>query len=343
MSKHPTIVPRHQAVPPLFVGVDLGGTNTKVGLVDDRGQTLSYVEIPTKADKGPEDTAGRIGKAVHDVIRLAEYDQADVARIGLGSPGLIDGDNGLLLLPANLPGWHEFPLRDRVSHHAGFPVTFVNDANAAAYGEFWIGSGRGLHSMILLTLGTGIGSGIIIGDLTIVGEHGYGAECGHIIIDFHGDARRCTCGHTGHLEAYASATAVVDRAREGLDAGRNTSIGVRIADGDPLTAFLVAQEAAAGDQFALELVLDTAQYLSIGIVSLINTIDPSGIILGGAMDFGGAESELGQRFLARVREETLRRAFPVPAEKIHIGFAALGGNAGYIGAAGLARSDFRTS
>ena len=341
MSKMPTLVTRQQAQAPFFVGVDLGGTNIKVGLVDDLGQTLAYLKVNTNVELGPEDGSRRTGLAVNDVIQKAGLSPTDIARVGLGSPGLMDVPAGILLFPSNLPGWNEFPLRDRLTHYCGLPVTFANDANAAAYGEFWIGRGRELHSLVLLTLGTGIGSGIIIGGVSIRGEHCHGAECGHMIIDLAGDARRCSCGHTGHLEAYASAPAVVRRTAEGLQAGRNSSISARLAAGEELSALLLSEEAEHGDQFALEIVLDTAQYLGIAIVSLINIIDPSGIILGGAMDFGGPNSELGQRFLTRIREEVRRRGFAIPAERITIDFATLGGDAGYIGAAGLARRDYR--
>jgi glucokinase len=246
-----------------------------------------------------------------------------------------------LIHPHNLPGWHDFPIRDRLNYHAGLPITYANDANAAAYGEYWVGSGREFHSLVLLTLGTGIGGGIIIGDLVVAGEHYHGAECGHTIIDFNDDARLCGCGQTGHLEAYASATAVVKRIEEGLAAGRKSSIASQLENGVALTPLLLADEAAAGDSFALEIVMDTARYVGVGLVSILHTIDPSGALLGGAMNFGGHATELGRRFLARVQEEVRRRALPVPADETVIDFASLGADAGYIGAAGMARLEYR--
>lgn len=326
---------------PLFVGIDLGGTNIKVGLVDDSGRTVRFLSVPTLVDHGAEDGARRMGEAARQVIAEAGLTLADVGRAGLGTPGTMDLAAGMLLQPVNLPSWKNFPIRDRVAHHAGLPVTYANDAGAAAYGEFWIGSGRELHSMVILTLGTGVGCGILIGELSIDGEHGHGAECGHIIIDSQDDARLCGCGHRGHLEAYASATAVVKRTQEALDAGRKSSLAGRLAAGAKLTPLLIGEQAEAGDALSLEIVLETARYLGIGVVSLMHTIDPNGVVLGGAMTFGGADASLGRRFLERVREEVRRRALPVPAQKTSVEFAQLGADAGYIGAAGLARLEFK--
>ncbi len=334
-------VSSQEAKPPFFVGIDLGGTSIKVGVVDDLGRSLSWHSIPTAVEHGAEDAARRMGQAVLKAVSEAGVSLQQVGRVGLGSPGTMDIPAGMLLQPVNLKGWNDFPIRDRVSHHCDLPVSFTNDAAAAAYGEFWVGSGRDHHSLVLLTLGTGIGCGIIIGDLSIDGEHSHGAECGHIIIDCNENARMCGCGQTGHLEAYASATAVVKRTEESLAEGRTSSITDRIKGGSQLTPKLIAEEAEQGDALATEIVMDTARYLGIGIVSVIHTVDPNGVLLGGAMTFGGNGSELGRRFLARVKEEVQRRAFPVLAAKTSIDFALLGGDAGYIGAAGIARVDYQ--
>jgi len=330
-----------QARPPFFVGLDLGGTEVKAGVVDDLGRPLSWRSIPTQSEKGPEDAAGRIGKAVLDAIEMADLDLSAIARVGLGSAGILNSATGILVKPVNLKGWDNFPLRDRVSAYCGLPVTFVNDANAAAYGEYWVGSGREFRSMVLFTLGTGIGCGIIVDDLAIDGENGHGAECGHIVIDYADDARLCGCGQQGHLEAYASARAVVKRTREALDAGRPSSLTRRLADGSPLTPKMVSEEAEVGDVLSLELIAETAKFVGIGVVNLMHTIDPACVLLGGAMTFGGHESDLGLRFLGWVKREIDRRAFPMLAERTVIDFANLGSDAGYIGAAGLARLELR--
>lgn len=335
-----------EATPPFFVGLDLGGTNIKVGVVDDCGESLSYLTIPTLPEKGPEDASKRMGQAVLEAVRQAGLKPADVARVGLGSPGTMDIPAGRLVEPVNLKGprgdeWNDFPLRDEVSKHCGLPVAFQNDANAAAYGEFWVGAGRDFDSLVLFTLGTGIGCGIIIGDRIIDGQHSHGAECGHLVIDIAADARKCGCGQPGHLEAYASATAVIKRTEEALAAGRESSLRARLSAGDELTPKLVEEEAEAGDELALEIVMETARYLGIGVVNLLHTVDPTGVLLGGAMTFGGNQKPFGRRFLERVREEVRRRAFPILAEKTRIDFASLGSDAGYIGAAGIARLEHR--
>lgn len=333
-------VSRDSAEPPFFAGVDLGGTNIKVGILDDRGRTLSFLHAPTEREKGAEDGARRMGEMVHEAARLASLKPSEIAQVGLGSPGTMDVPAGMLLEPHNL-GWYHFPIRERVSQHAGLPVTFVNDANAAAYGEFWVGTGAEYKSMVLFTLGTGIGSGIIVRDQLIDGEHSHGGECGHIIIDSAPSARMCPCGQPGHLEAYASATAVIVRTNEGLEAGRLSSLRDRVARGEELTPLMISEEAERGDEYSLEIILETARCLGIGTVTLMHTIDPDGVVFGGAMTFGEDETEVGRRFLARIQQEVQQRAFPVLAAKTTIGYASLGGDAGYIGAAGVARAEYR--
>ncbi len=330
-----------EAKPPFFAGIDLGGTNIKIGVVDDLGRPLSWLSIPTEIIKGPEDAARRMGAAVHRAIRDAGLEPTAIARVGLGSPGGMDIPLGMLTTVINLTGWDDFPIRDRVSRHCGLPVTFENDANAAAYGEHWVGSGRDFPSMVLLTLGTGIGCGIIIGDMVIQGAHSHGGEAGHVIVDPREDARMCGCGWRGHLEAYASATAVVKRTRETLDAGRSSSLSKRLAEGAELTPKLIAEEANRGDELSLEIIFETARYLGIGVVDVMHVVDPGVVLFGGAMTFGGRESELGRRFLARIRQEVQRLARPIPAKETAIDFATLGGDAGFIGAAGVARIEHR--
>lgn len=332
-----------EAKPPYFVGIDLGGTTVKLGVLDDQGRPLCRHTVATHVENGPENGACRMGQAVREAIAGLKLDASAVARVGLGSPGILDVRGGVMVNPTNFPGWGGFPLRDRVSHHCGLPVAFVNDANAAAYGEFWVGSGRSFRSLILLTLGTGVGCGIIIGDVIVEGENGHGAECGHVLIDPSPAGRRCSCGLTGHLEAYASATAVIQRTREALDSGRPSTLGKRLADGSELTPRMVAEEAEAGDALSMKLVLQTARYLAIGIVSVLHTIDPACVLLGGAMTFGGRQSELGKRFLRAVCNHVKRRTFPTLAARLQIDFATLGTDAGYIGAAGIARLEHHKS
>jgi glucokinase len=340
MAQNRRFIGLDQAQPPFFVGVDLGGTDVKVGVVDDLGQPLSWLSIPTKPKNGPEEAAQRMGLAVLEAIDQAGLERSRVARVGLGSAGILNATAGILIQPVNLKGWENFPLRDRVATHCDLPVTFANDANAAAYGEFWVGAGRDFNSMVLFTLGTGIGCGVIIDDRTLAGENGLGAECGHIVIDHADDARMCGCGRRGHLEAYASATALVQRMHEALAAGRVSTLG-KFAHCHEISAKMVASEAENGDALALELIAETARHIGVGVVNLLHTIDPGCVLLGGAMTFGGHDNDLGLRFLGWIKAEVDRRAFRILAERTVIDFARLGGDAGYIGAAGLARLDDR--
>ncbi len=332
-----------EAKTPCYVGIDLGGTTVKLGIVDDLGRPLLRTTFDTHVENGPEDAARRMGQAVREGIAALGLPPTAVARVGLGSPGILDVCAGVMVNPTNFPGWGGFPLRDRVSHHCGLPVALVNDANAAAYGEFWVGSGRAFRSLVLLTLGTGVGCGIIIGDVIVEGENGHGAECGHVLIDPSPRARRCSCGQTGHVEAYASATAVIQRTREALELGRPSSLTQRLAEGAELTPRLLAQEAEAGDALATKIILQTARYLALGIVSVLHTVDPACVLLGGAMTFGGRQSALGQRFLGAIRRQVKRRTFPTLAARLHIDFAMLGADAGFRGAAGIARLEHHKS
>ena len=326
---------------PLFLGVDVGGTSIKIGLVDDLGQTLGTTKIPTHPERTCEDAVGRIAAACREFVAGFSLALTNVAAIGLVTPGTMDIPRGMILEPPNIPGWRNYPIRDCLSEASGAPVAFANDATAAAFGEWWVGTGRQHHSIVLLTLGTGVGGGIMVGDVSIDGENSCGSECGHIIIDYHDDARLCGCGQRGHLEAYASATAVVKRTNEILAAGGRGVLAEQAAAGESISPLMIAEAAAGGDALALDIVLETARYLGIGITSLMHTIDPSAVILGGAMNFGGAEHPLGRQFLARIRQEVRARAFPVLAERTTIEFASLGGDAGFIGAAGIARTFYR--
>lgn len=341
MSSDRTLLPLSEATRPFYAGIDLGGTNIKAALLDDLGRIVEFHTEPTHAARGPEDAAARMGRAVHTLAGRAGIATTDVARVGLGSPGPLDIPAGTIVRAGNLPGWDDFPLRDRVAAHAGCDVTFANDANAAGYGEYWVGSARGSSSLVLLTLGTGVGGGIIIGDLNVEGAHSHGSECGHIIVDPAPTARVCPCGQPGHLEAYTSATSLKALAAEALAAGGTGSLAAAVAAGEALTPVVIAREAGAGDALAMGVLMEAARWLGIGIVTFMHTIDPEAVVIGGAMTFGREEHPVGRAFLERVREEVRRRTFPVLARRTSIRYASLGGDAGSIGAAGLARLDHR--
>jgi len=281
------LISRQQAQAPFFAGVDIGGTNIKVGIVDDQGRTLTQDKMATEVARGPDDACHRMSEMVAQLGARVGLTPADLAYVGLGSPGTMDIPHGMLIEPPNLPSWENFPIRDRLAKHCGRPVAFANDAAAAAFGEYWQGSGRGMPSLVLFTLGTGIGGGIIVNGMSIDGENSHGAECGHIIIDSSDNARICPCGQPGHLEGYAGGHAIIKRIREGLAAGRKSSISARLDQGEQLTPLLLAQEAEKGDEFAHWIIMETARYLGIGVVTVMHTIDPAAVVLGGAMRYGG--------------------------------------------------------
>ena len=327
---------------PNFVGVDLGGTNIKVGVLDDAGKTLSYVTTPTLVERGPEDATKRMADAILQAVAKAGLTPADVARVGLGSPGTMDIPSGSLVRPSNLPGWNFFPIRDRLAENVGLPVTFAHDGPAAAFAEYWVGAGQGEEGLILLTLGTGVGCGIVLNGHVWNGAHSHGGEAGHNLIDTSENARWCKCGQRGHLEAYASATGVANRTIEYVEAEFKTSLTerVRARKRDDEIPKMVFEEAEAGDEVALRIVKETARYLSHGMISLIHTIDPSCILIGGAMTFGGKTTATGRIFLETIEQETRSRIFLHLAERLRIDYAVMGNDAGYVGAAGLARQDW---
>ncbi len=320
-----------------FYGVDVGGTNIKLGLVDDGGRVLARRTIPTHEPKGPADAMARIAGALPEMLAEAEGQSSGrVAAVGLATPGTMDIPSGRVLEPPNMPHWRHYDVRDDLARRVGVPVAFLNDGNAAAYGEYWIGRGRDFRSMIMLTLGTGVGGGIIVDGRLIHGSHSFGSECGHMVVDSREDARLCVWGGgRGELEAFASASAVVARTRDRLQAGEASSLQQKA---EQLTAKDVYLAAREDDRLALAVIDETARYLGIAITTLVHLIDPGLVVLGGAMDFGGKGDAVGDRFLTGICEEFHNRAFHVVRDTTVIDFATLGSDAGFIGAAGYARA-----
>jgi len=328
-----------KAVTPLYLGIDVGGTGIKIGVVDDDGKTLGFTAIPTEEPRGPSDAMQRVSAASLELLKSLKLFAKDIVRVGLGTPGSQDIPKGMLIEPPNHPHWHHFPIVKCLEDAIQLPVSFANDANAAAFGEFWVGTGAVYTSMVLLTLGTGVGGGIIIDNQLVVGHNSFGGECGHIIIDPRPDARTCVWGGgRGHLEAYASASGVVQRAKEELAAGAVSSLS---KEAETLTAKKIYQAATKGDEFSLKIIDETADYLALGIATVVHTLDPGSIVLGGAMNFGGAKSPVGMRFLKRIEDTFRTRSFKYVAAGTKIEFATLGGDAGYLGAAGIARMEFK--
>ena len=330
------LYPLSSAEPPFFVGIDLGGTNIKSGVVDNRGRVLGYAHLSSQVEKGPEAGARRMAEAACNAAHQAGIELADATHVGLVTPGTMDIRAGMLLEPPNLPGWNNFPIRDQVSQHTGLPVAYANDANAAAYGEFWVGSGASYSSMVLLTLGTGVGGGIITEGALLDGANSHGGEIGHMIIASDPEARVCACGGRGHLEAYCSATGLIARAIEAMqhipEVERNL-----LGPEEDLTPLILHRAAEEGSAFAEHMILETARYLGMGITTLLHILDPAAIILGGAMNFGGGENPIGKKFLSTIVQEIQAKALPVLSRNLALHFASLGGDAGYIGAAGIGR------
>lgn len=341
MTKERPLLPVSEAKFPCFYGVDIGGTNIKIGLLDDLGRTLAYDRISTREGDGPEQAIERSADKCRELAAKVGVRSQDIPRAGLGAPGPLCLRRGLLLDPVNLPNWHNFKAQQALSQALQLPVSFVNDANAAAYGEYWVGTGEQFESLALFTLGTGVGGGLIVEGKLINGLNSFGSETGHIVVDSRPDARLCVWGGgKGHLEAYASASAVAARTAERLLAGSGSSLRGLLDAETEITSKHVYEAALHGDGLALEIIDETAFYLGIGVVAVVHAIDPGIVVLGGAMDFGGSGCAIGQRFLRGITDEFLRRTFPNVAAGTKIEFASLGAAAGYIGAAGTARTDF---
>ncbi len=317
--------------PLIWVGLDVGGTSMKGGVIEDGGQVLSSISLPTEAHRGQEFGLERMCETIRAAVKTAGLRLEQIAAIGVATPGTMDIPSGLILDPPNLKPWRNVPVRQHVHEKFRVPTAFQNDANAAAYGEYWIGAGKDAHSMVLFTLGTGIGCGIIIADLVVEGEHSHGAEVGHMKIEMT-SPRQCGCGRWGCLEAYASATSVVKRALEALEqSGGKSSLAAVLRLQGEITSRDIFDAAEAGDALADRIVEDTAFYLAVGTTNMMHTIDPDMVVFGGGM------IAAGEPFLERIRRHVKELAFPVPAAKTQIVFAKLGGDAGFIGAAACAR------
>jgi len=312
------------------IGVDLGGTNIVVGTVAEDGSTILGVRADaTKPEEGAEAVVGRIARLAKESIAEAEQvggvRAERVAGVGIGSPGPLDRKTGVVLVTPNL-GWKNFPLRARVSDALGLPATLDNDANCAVFGEWWVGAGRGSRHLVGITIGTGIGGGIVIDGQLYHGASDAAGEIGHTTIDSTG--RRCKCGNYGCIEAYASGPNIAARAVEGIEAGAET----RLADyvgGDlaRITAQTVYEAAHDGDDYAREVVRDTAKFLGAGIANLINIFNPDTFVILGGVTLAG------DRLFTPLRAEVTRRAFRPAVEACRIVPGELPGTAGVFGAA----------
>lgn len=312
------------------LGVDLGGTNIVTGAVaEDGSRVLGVRSVPTRPEEGADAVVARIAQACRDSMadaaKDAGVDQGGIAGVGIGSPGPLDREKGLVLITPNL-GWRNFPLRQRVGDALGLPATLDNDANCAVYGEFWMGAGRGSRHLVGLTIGTGIGGGIVIDGRIYHGASDAAGEIGHTTIDSTG--RRCKCGNYGCIEAYASGPAIAARAVEGIEAGAESKLpSYTGGDLSKITAQTVYEAAHDGDDFADEVVRDTAKFLGAGIANLINIFNPDTVVVLGGVTLAG------DRLFTPLRSEVKRRAFKPAVDACRILPGELPGTAGVVGAA----------
>ncbi|NLX06547.1 MAG: ROK family glucokinase [Phycisphaerae bacterium] len=313
-----------------YLGIDLGGTNVKAGLVEETGVVRSKISIPTEAERGPDHVIDRMILAGKMAIDEARQSPDAVRAIGIGAPGALNHKQGVIVSPPNLPGWRNVPVRDRLSGHFGLPATLENDANAAAWGEFWVGAGRTAESLVMFTLGTGVGGGIVSDGKFIRGFFDNGAEIGHMIIEPSG--RLCNCGQRGCLEAYASASHTARIATDAILAGRESSMKQILDRGEAITTERIVEHMGRGDALATETWQQTCRYIAIGCINLTHIINPEMIILSGGMVYAGDTLlvPVRQHFEA-LRSPAFESSYP------QIVLAELGNDAGFIGAAGAAK------
>jgi glucokinase len=318
-----------------IVGVDLGGTNIVVGAMPFDGTAeLGMRSLPTKSEEGADAVVDRIGTMVEAVISdtMAQTGSArdDFIGVGIGAPGPLDRKSGVVIVSPNLR-WHNFPLRDEVSNRVRLPATLDNDANCATLGEWWCGAAKGRRNVVGLTLGTGIGGGLILDGRLYHGSSDAAGEIGHTTIDSTG--RRCSCGNYGCLEAYASGPAIAERARESLVADGTSEI-LRLVSGDPekITAQTVYEAAKHGDAIALEVVRDTAKFLGIGISNLLNTLNPDMVVIAGGV------TQAGDPLFEPLRAEVKKRAFKPAVDACEIVPGVLPLSAGVVGAVATFRA-----
>jgi glucokinase len=313
------------------IGVDIGGTNTVVGVVPVEGgepvATRTRATRPARgADAVVDDVAEMAGEVVAELGGLVGRHAGKVVGVGVGCPGPLDLDTGVVLWTPNL-GWKDYPIRDRVAERLELPASLDNDANCATYGEWWQGAGRGVRTLAGLTLGTGIGGGLVLDGRLVRGASGTAGEFGHTTIDLTG--RRCACGNYGCLEAYASGPNIAARAREGIRAGYE-SILVDLVGGDldEITALTVYDAILLGDSYALEVMLETAKVLGAGVANIVNMFNPEMIVIVGGV------TRAGDHLFAPLRAEVRRRAFQPAVEACTIVPGTLEA-AGVVGAAGV--------
>jgi glucokinase len=304
------------------IGIDLGGTKINGALADLDGKVLSQHTIPTNAAEGEQAVLGRIVAVIEKVIELANKEIDEIRAIGIGSPGPLDAKKGVIITTPNLP-FRNFELVKPIFEKFNIPTYLDNDANVAAIGEYMLGAGKGTLNMVYITVSTGIGGGAILDGKIYRGGTSNALEVGHITIL--PDGPRCNCGNYGCIEAIASGTAIARQAREAIESGVETSL----KSYNSVTSYEVYVEAQKGDKVAKELLDRSFNYLGIAVANIITSFDPEMVVIGGGV------SQMGAVLFDKVKEVVNTRCFKAMSEFCKIVPAALGTDAGVIGAVAL--------
>lgn len=311
-----------------FIGCDLGGTNLRAAIVDiETGAVLHHLSVLTLAREGHAPVMKRMADLFLQVIQSAGLEKADIGGIGIGVPGVLDLDNGKTLFLPNLPGtWPHVPLVETIAGLTSLPTAILNDVRSITYGEWRFGAGKGVDTVAVFAIGTGIGGGLVLNRQLHLGIGGTGGELGHIVIDFNGP--RCGCGNYGCLETYASGPAIAAMGMKAVAQGLTTKIGELCEyDLNRITPELIAQAAQSGDEIACDIYEKAGFYLGIAASSVCAAVGPRRIIVAGGVSHAG-------RILIDPMERTMReRVHVMPVKQVEIVLAQLGGNAGVIGAA----------
>ena len=300
-----------------YIGVDIGGTNIKAGVVDSSGNIINEVSIPTGADRPQDIVLQDILGAIKNLIEGCELNAKEIQAVGLGSPGAIDTERGIVIRNYNL-GWKDFYICEKISAALGIPSKLANDADAAALGEVVAGSAKGANRALIITLGTGVGSGVVINEKILPGEFG------HMVIAYNG--RQCTCGRKGCFEAYSSATGLINMTKEAINNNPNGILAETAKFEGSVSGQTVFNAADKGDKEAERVIDEYLEYLACGLANLINGLLPEVVSLGGGI------AKQGERLLAPLRlkvEQEVFKGLKLPK----IVSCTLGYKAGLIGAA----------
>ena len=304
------------------IGVDLGGTNIAVGLVDEKHTIVARLSTPTNADRPYDEIVDDIAKTVKQLINDNNVLMEDIKYIGLGAPGILDNVTGTITDNSNIH-WENYPIKERLQKHIDKPVFLGNDANVATWAEYLNGCGKNTQNFIMLTLGTGVGGGMVFNGKLFTGSHSIGAVVGHFI--FKSGGNKCGCGNYGCIEAYCSATALIKMALKDLDEHTDSII----AKEEKVSAKTVIEAAKSGDEYGVNLFEEYTDNLAQVVASLINFLDPDIIALGGGV------ANAGDFLLKPVREKMLKYTVFPKLVKTKILKAEMGNDAGIIGAACL--------